>query len=57
MNLFWKNQNNTDFIEDQFHLKNQTGKSVVAYVNFLYDEFIRKYENVFSWVQTNYNNI
>lgn len=57
MNLLWKNQNNTDFIQDLFHLKNQTGKSVVAYVNYLYEEYIKKYEEVFSWAQTNYNNI
>ena len=55
VDLIWKNQNRVEIIEDQFQLPEGTGESLVKYVNFLHDSYIGKYQQSFSWAQTNYN--
>lgn len=57
MDLLWKNQNNYDFIQKEFDLSNNTAESVVKYVLYLYDNFIGKFDQVYAWSQTTYNNI
>lgn len=57
MNGLWLNQNNSKYIVDMFNLGVQSPESIVPYVMHLYNSFIEKFEKIFAWSQTNYNNL